>query len=161
MTTKQILLLLSFAVLVPCHAGDAGAPNIVWVNLSEPEEKRVNMLIADIVSADKPMCWNAYESHIYMKKRPNGVTNKLVREALVNRDTYSLHRLNAILSSYRDKYTKGLDGVIAYASGDQPKMIGLTTGDRLPKTDVVAPSQNRNAIEASFCMVMPTTVRRP
>lgn len=70
-------------------------------------------------------------------------------------------KLNAILATYRDEDTNGLDGIIAPVSGKRPRFIGLTTGRYNKSVDIIDARDDFNAVESSFCMVMPETVRKP
>lgn len=107
------------------------------------------------------MCWDAKESLIYMKKRPDGLIDNLAREALVKREGGAIKKLNKILHNYSDRDTKGLDGIIAFDSSSEPRMVGLTTGKTVPVVDYIDQKNSSNALEVSFCMVMPETVRQP
>jgi hypothetical protein len=157
----SLLIFSSLFLSVQSFAGDAGGPNIVWANLAKKDALKIDKNITAIVRADNPMCWDASESHIYMKKRPAGLSNDLVREALVKNNSAAIKKISNILRNYRDEYTVGLDGIIAYVSDEPLRMIGLTTGDTKQDIDLIDPKNDLNALEASFCMVMPKTVRKP
>ncbi|MEC5386373.1 hypothetical protein VVD49_11610 [Uliginosibacterium sp. H3] len=152
------VMALGFASLG--NAGNSGGPNVVWINFDVAAKSVMDERISAIVLADKPMCWEATESHIYMTRRPKGLTDDLARRALIERSRTAISKLSAILASYRDEYTTGLDGVIAYIPGNPSRMVSLTTGSKKVKADTIDIKDDVNAVESSFCMVMPETVRK-
>lgn len=144
-----------------CYAGDPGGPNIVWVNLDGHDTQPIDIVIKKIILAKNPMCWNASQSYIYMKTRPEGITDILVTQALIKRNSIATKKLNYLLKQYNDSTVNGFDGLIAYTPNPRPTMIGLTTGRKKPLIDFIEDPKNTNHVEASFCMVMPDIVTKP
>jgi hypothetical protein len=156
------IILISFlCITTRCIAGDPGGPNIVWVNLGDSNDMQIDEYISDIVHAKEPMCWTASQSYIYKRTRPTGITNDLVKSALIQNNATSIKKLNYLLKHYSDGVVNGFDGIIAYSPHPHPRMIGLTTGRKKPEVDDIENTKDINKIEASFCMVMPDVVTKP
>jgi hypothetical protein len=156
------IIFISFlCITTRCNAGDPGGPNIVWINLGGTNDVQIDNYISDIVHAKQPMCWAAAQSYIYKKTRPSGITDNLVKSALIQNNGAAIKKLNYLLKHYSDEVVNGFDGIIVYSPNPRPRMIGLTTGRKHPEVDYIKNIKDINNLEASFCMVMPEVITKP
>lgn len=146
---------------------------VVWVNLDEgPHREIVNKVIKDFVESGRVdtecgVHWREWGSTLYMKKRPPGITDELVRKAFVEKDRASLQQLNRFLKSFRDaerEIDEGLDGIMVYSKKNGPRMMNFVTNRKKIKTfemrgDGASPSARD--IEDAFCVLLPPVTRAP
>ena len=146
---------------------------VVWVNLDEsPHREVVNKVIKEFVEsrrvdAECGVHWREWGSTLYMKKRPSGITDDLVKRAFLEKDRVSLRQLNRFLKSFRDaerEVDEGLDGIMVYSSKNGPRMMNFVTNRKKIKTfdmrsDGASPSAQD--IEDAFCVLLPPVTRAP
>ncbi|WP_418118145.1 hypothetical protein [Variovorax sp. 350MFTsu5.1] len=146
---------------------------VVWVNLDEsPGRELINKMVKDFVEsgrvdAECGVSWHEWGSVLYMKKRPPGITDELIRKVFIEKDRKSLQYLNRFLKSFRDadrEIDEGLDGVIVYSKKNGPKMMNFVTGRKKIKTFEMRPgdaSPSARDIEDAFCVLLPPVTRAP
>lgn len=146
---------------------------VVWVNLDEsPHREVVNKVIKEFVEsrrvdAECGVHWREWGSTLYMKKRPAGITDDLVKKAFLEKDRVSLRQLNRFLKSFRDaerEVDEGLDGIMVYSRKNGPRMMNFVTNRKKIKTfemrsDGASPSAQD--IEDAFCVLLPPVTRAP
>ena len=152
-------------------AGYAGGPYVVWVNLDHsPDKRRIDGVIADYATSKAVNCdgqWKMGDSLLYMKKRPPLIDNDLVEGVFLRKNSAQKKRLNFALRNYRDidfHHHDGLDGIIAYTTQGDAKMMSLTTGKNKIESVTIASHGNRPAkedIEDAFCALLPPITRAP
>ena len=85
--------------LPSAHAGWVEGPYVVWVNL--PKTQAVDARIKAFVDADREQCWSD-GALLYMRKRPEGVTDELARQAVV--EFPRLVKKKELLSNLEENY---------------------------------------------------------
>lgn len=173
-------LFFAFAVacfLFGCHlrsfAGYRDDRLVVWVNLERDSQGvNVNEVIANFIRSGRidsscDVHWKGWGSILYMKKRPNGITDDLIRKVFVQKDGSSLRRLNHLLKSFKDTEVgvdEGLDGVVVYSSKGGPHMMNFITGRKKIKSYSLASNNSlvkAQDVEEAFCVLLPPTTRAP
>ena len=102
-----------------------------------------------------------------MKKRPDGITNELIRKVFIEKDGSSLRRLNYLLKSFKDAgngVDEGLDGVVVYSNKGGPHMMNFITGRKKIKSYSLALNNSlvrAQDVEEAFCVLLPPTTRAP
>jgi hypothetical protein len=102
-----------------------------------------------------------------MEKRPEPITDDLIGDVFLNRNSNQKRILNAALKNYKDDRvmnSAGLDGVIVYVNQRKARMMSLTTGKRKIETVTLGADRSlpeASDIEAAFCALLPPITRRP
>lgn len=146
---------------------------VVWVNLEEGsrdsnvDEVIFNFIHSGRIDSSCGVRWEEWGSTLYMKKRPNGITNDLIRRVFIEKDGSSLRRLNYFLKSFKDSeggVDEGLDGVVVYSNKGGARMMNFVTGRKKVKSYSLASSNylvKAQDIEDAFCVLLPPTTRAP
>lgn len=142
-------------------AGIAGEPNIVYANLSADRDSTVDSALKSAVNSAKPECWMKGAGLIYMKKRPPGVTDTLIKRAVLQGGLQAKRSLSKVLLSYKDDEVSGFDGVIVYADKPAPRFISMTVKTLVINSQQIADVRNGKDVELAFCAVKPDVVRAP
>jgi len=144
---------------------------VAWVNLGGVDDQEITRKIDDFANSDRidlvcDINWKNNDSILYVKTRPAGITDELVRKVFLKRDESSFLKLSNALRSFRDvdaNVRHGLDGVVVYSGGRAPRMMSFTTGERRIKTRSIElkSSSETKDVEDAFCAVLPPIVRAP
>lgn len=146
---------------------------VVWVNLEgNSDDLNVDEVISKFIKSKRidsecGVRWEDWGSTLYMKKRPDGITNELIQKVFVDGDKPSLRRLNKSLRSFRDSEidTKdGLDGVMVYSNKNGPHLMNFVAGRKNVKTYPLSSDNSSptvHDIEEAFCILLPPTTRAP
>ncbi len=140
----------------PGHAGAglAGGPFIVWVNLGTKDapaaDDAMRAALAG-VTPDAP-CWTT-DALLYMRKRPPGITDELVRRALLRHDANAQASLRVLLKKPFDE-VPAFDGVVAYTDGEAPTLVSMSARGRV-KSEAIASPTGEAAWLPTFCNVLP------
>jgi hypothetical protein len=165
--------LLFWIFSLPSFAGHRDDRHVVWVNLDEGQNGLfINDVIREFIesgSIDKEcgINWSGSGSTLYMKKRPPGITNELIKKAFLEKNEKSLRDLNKFLKSFRDikgEINEGLDGVVVYSVSGNPRMMNFVTGRKKIKTFHLASkksSPSTQDVEDAFCVLLPPVTRAP
>lgn len=153
------LSLIFFAASV--SAGMVNEPNIVYANLSEAQDRAVDSALKQAINSANPECWVKGAGLIYMKKRPPGITDELIKRALFQGRLSAKRGLSKALLSYRDDEVSGFDGVVIYADKPVPRFVSMTAKTLAVNSQQIADAHNRNDIELAFCAIKPDVVRAP
>lgn len=161
MNRKLLLLLIALAMPAAATAGSVSGHYLVWVNLaaSADIDKR---LVESLPNLDT-QCWDA-DSLLYIRSRPKGMTNSLVRTALIERDKRSIDTLRKLLQQPFGEATEGFDGIIAYEGGDgvsKARLVSLTAGRRRVMSHELIAADGPRSLPTAFCNAMPDVVRKP
>ena len=165
---KRLLFSFSIACLfsgfsLHSFAGYRDDRLVVWVNLNEGQNKMlINNLIREFIESgriDKEcgVKWSDWGSILYMKKRPTGITDELIKKVF----------LENLLKSFRDperEIKEGLDGIIVYSGKNSPKMMNFVTGRKKIKTFHLASNKSSPStrdVEDAFCVLLPPVTRAP
>ena len=98
---------------------------------------------------------------IYIKKRPNGLSNELIRSAVDQRDAQAVHLIAKTLSNFRDiNIDGGLDGVIAYTETKSPHMTSVDAHRKIKSSKIIKDPSDPKQVFAAFCEVLPEVYRR-
>lgn len=152
--------LLISAISFSTIAGTPDGPYIVFADLSATG-KAPTAIKAYMDSDRKGMfCGDIARSPLVMlKKRPEGMADQYLDEALVKKDPRARKKIQDLLVAYRldSIITQGLDGVVVYVDQPQPRMLGLG----VIGTIRTAPVQfrHREAIVEAFCNAIPDIQR--
>ena len=139
-------------------AGSIEGPYIVWVNIDPDSFGGVDKKIKKYVNSGDDLCWNK-DARLYMKKRPPGITEKAVIDALINNKKTTKIKLLNILSTSFDE-VPSFDGLVVFSPVGGPRLISLSSTGVIKK-DRINDVENIDSIAASFCLVMPPVVRKP
>jgi hypothetical protein len=88
-----------------------------------------------------------------MRKRPPGITDGLVRRALLQHDAKAQLSLRALLKQPFDE-VPAFDGVIAYVDGGAPTLVSMSARGRI-RSETVAGPTGEPAWLPTFCNVLP------
>jgi len=142
-------------------AGVVIEPNIVYANLSDSQSKTIDSALKSAINSAKPECWVKSAGLIYMKRRPPGITDELIRRALLQSSPSAKRSLSMALLSYRDDEVSGFDGVVAYADKPVPRFVSMTAKTLAITSQQIADVRNSKDVELAFCAVKPDVVRSP
>ncbi len=97
---------------------------------------------------------------IFMRKRPEGLDDRLLRSAMIAKDAGAIRRVQKILIDFRyeDDVRQGLDGVVAFADDGAPKMLGLGIKGGVSAVRMKSGSVSDEVVSA-FCSAIPRTYR--
>lgn len=163
-------VLLLFFTSPLAMAGAANGPYVVWVNLDKsPDKERVDKIINSFANKKSTDCDGQWlrDPLLYMKRRPALITDDLVDDVFLKRNSNRRRDLNSALKKYKDDSrmnSPGLDGVIVYANQGNFRMMSLTTGKGKIETVTLASDHSLPEaadIEAAFCALLPSITRRP
>ncbi|WP_432728051.1 hypothetical protein [Variovorax sp. W6] len=169
-----IVVLLAFSSLpFTSLAGYRDDRLVMWVNLDEGSGGLdVSSTIREFIRSgriDKEcgVDWAAWGSALYMKKRPAGITNDLIKEVFLEKNKASLDKLDRLLRTFRDSENgvdEGLDGVVVYAGKKYPRMMNFVVGGKKIKTYKMTSDKSDptiREIEEAFCVLLPPVTRAP
>ena len=150
-------------------AGIVGNLNVLWINL-DVYDANADKIIPKIIETGCPEMRN--ELILYIKKRPQQLTNELVSKAFLKDDAVALSKLKRALVTFRDEnipgpkgdQIKGLDGVLVYTSKPYPQLMTLTTPRRRDENIVAIKVKmpfNPQDFQEQFCSMLPDLTRRP
>ena len=145
--------------LPSAQAGWVEGPYVVWVNL--PKTQAVDARIKAFVDADREQCWSD-GALLYMRKRPEGVTDELARQAVVERQPQAQARLRQLLDRGVDELP-ALDGLVVYWQGPQgqPMMGSWSRLKGRVRHASALGAQGQLALSETFCQVLPPISRKP
>lgn len=158
----HLMLVLLFAAWGQAHAGSAGAPRLVWVDLdkghrgTEPIRDFVNSQPADLYCDG-----DGYGLAFYMKDRPAGLTDALIRDAVVERESKARAAVLKIMRAFKDpseNIKDGLDGIIVFAELDGLRMISMDARGHIAKSQPVSLDAPQTLSKA-LCSVTPMNYR--
>ncbi len=152
------LLALALALAAPAgvtRAGLPGGPYVVWVNFGTKNPSAADDAIRAALDSDEPgkPCWNT-DALLYMRKRPPGVTDELVRRALLGHDAKARASLRALLKKPFDE-VPAFDGVIAYTDAVVPTLVSMDARGQLHSEPIAASASGEAAWLPAFCDVLP------
>lgn len=154
-----VLALVLFAS--GASAGVVIEPNIVYANLSDAPDEAVDLALKGSINAVHPECWVKGGGLIYMKKRPPGVDDKLIRRAVLQGRLSAKRSLSNALLSSRDDEVNGLDGVVVYVDRPSPRLASMTAKTLTVDSQNIADVRNAKDVELAFCAVKPDVVPSP
>jgi hypothetical protein len=96
-----------------------------------------------------------------MRKRPQGITNDLLYDAIVQEKKDKQRVLGRLLLSYKDDDVSGFDGAVIYVDLPVKKLISFNAKKRIIKSQEISDITNSKDVELSFCAVKPEIVRLP
>lgn len=149
--------LLFFSNLNLALAGDPGGPYVIWVNLSnntsidEMLDKRLK-LEDDRVPPD---------SNFLFKKRPTGITNELVRKAVIKNDKKAIKLLDKLMHRPFGDFNKGFDGIIVYDEDKAPRLSQVVVGWLAVYSKKIPVPTDPNSVWDTFCILIPEVTRKP
>lgn len=156
-----VTALVVLAVAAPpgvARAGLPGGPFVVWVDLAATNRSAVDEAVRDVFNGDDKLCWGG-DALLYMRKRPPGITDALVRRALVAREAAAQSRLRALMKKPFDE-APAFDGVIAYVDEGVPRLVSLSAAGRVRSDAVVGPAGAQVWLP-SLCNVFPPIDHSP
>jgi hypothetical protein len=135
---------------------DFGGPWVVWVNLSK-NTVIDKMLITHINDTDLPV----YTDGMYLfKLRPTGITNELVRMAVIHNDKKAIQLLDDIMHlDFRDFYG-GFDGIIVYDEENGPRLSQIVRGRRVVVKKKLPSSKDPKAVIDLFNTLIPPNANK-
>ena len=150
-------------------AGSVSGPNVVWVNLDQSgDAERVNNIVASFVNNRETSChgnWFPGVSLLYMKKRPQQISDELVWDVFLRKKSSQRKRLNLALREYKDAAAyDGFDGIIVYSRSKNSTMMRLTTGkNKIEKfaLSINGKTPEKQDVEDAFCVLLPPITRLP
>lgn len=156
----QLTLALFFAT-PSAFAGLISEVNVVYADLGKSKNSYIEASLRGAISSKSPECWNKGEGFIYMKKRPPGITNDLLYDAIVQGKKDRQRLLEKLLLSYKDDDASGFDGAVIYVDSPSKRFISFNARKRTIKSQEISDISNAKDIELSFCSVKPEIVRLP
>lgn len=153
-----------------CLSGWADGPYVVWVNYDDKTPEFMNNIAKKLFN-EHDSCIDYTRSPIfYMKKRPKKISNKLVYDALINKNSISQNELHNALVTFQGKSIwdknntiQGLDGVIAYIPSPKPRLVSFTFNKYTHKNKIkvryLKKSNNLESIRDALCEIMPEITR--
>ncbi len=142
-------------------AGVAVEPNIVYANLSVSSDKSVDAVLKGVINSTNPECWVKGGGVVYMRKRPAGIDDKMIKRAVLQGRLSAKRVLSNALLSYRDGDVDGLDGVVVYTDKPVPRLASMTAKTLNVGSQKIADVKNAKDVELAFCAVKPDVVRAP
>jgi hypothetical protein len=139
-------------------AGIAGGPYIVWVNLASDDPSTADDAIRAAVDSEDKQCWSD-DALLYMRLRPPGITDDLVRRALVRKDPAAQRSLRARLKQPFDT-VPAFDGIVAYLDNGPPRLVSLSARGAI-RTDAVIAGGGEPTWLETFCHVLPPVAHAP
>lgn len=112
----DILLVLASLVFNTSHAGSAGGPHFLWVNLSTNEniEQVIEKKLSEGEICSRP------DMQIFPV--PDWISRDLINQAIVQGDKKSIATLDVLIRRKYPGYSeKGLDGIIVYNETPKPQ----------------------------------------
>lgn len=127
--TKIIFIMACLFLLTPqlkSFAYDFGGPWVVWVNLSNKTNIE-NMIRKHINNTNS----NIYDNGLFLfKLRPTGITNELVKKAVIDNDNKAIQQLDEIMHRDFLDFYGGFDGIIVYDEERGPRLSQIVRDKR-------------------------------
>jgi len=138
-------------------AGDAGGPYVIWVNLSNNYsiDAMLDKRLQDNDDRIPP------DSIFLFRKRPTGITNDLVRKAVVKNDKAAIKKLDKLVRKPFEDFTKGFDGIIVYDEESGARLSSTTRGWNTFYREKLKLPEDPNSIWELFCTLIPEVTRKP
>lgn len=151
---------LTLSMFSPSLAGTPDGPYVVYADLSF--EGSTPAIVKSYMDSDRKglFCGDVARSPlIFIKKRPDGMDDRRLREALINNNQAGRKKLQDLLVTYRLDLTitQGLDGIVAYVDQPKPHMLSLSTVG--PIKSVKLRSSRQEAVVEAFCDALPNIHR--
>ncbi len=162
MKIRSLAVVLLFGMLGQAHAGSAGAPRLVWVDLEKNHP--ATQAIKDFVNSQPEDIYcdgDGYGLAFYIDKRPAGLTNSLVRQAVVANNARAKAAVLQIMRSFKDAdegIKDGLDGVVVFVDLDGLRMISMDARGKIARS-APASLQSPHSLSAALCSVTPMNYR--
>jgi len=119
---KKFLVSLFFLLIFrSSHAGTAGGPYVIWINLSE------NAQIEQTIASRIESYSNCQRPRLVITPLPDWISKKLVKDAIIGKNKSSLRSLRALLRKpYSGLISNGFDGLIAYDETASPRFSAVS-----------------------------------
>jgi hypothetical protein len=163
---KTVAGIFCLVATVFANAGFPSGPYIVWVDLEEGRNLQMTVKLLSYIKNLKPntFCGDTAAGWIlYIHSRPDGITNALVENALVNNNDKSKKNLLSLINNYRDKITEtneGLDGVILYSSKGEGRLVSMDAKGKTLSIPYGKYSEEKNEFPKKFCEINPKIYRK-
>ncbi len=119
------------------------------------------MALKAAINSANPACWVRGGGLIYMKKRPRGMDDTLIKRAVLQGKLAAKKGLSKALLTYHDDEVNGFDGVVVYVNRPSPRFASMTAKSLAIGSQTVADVHNAKDVELAFCAVKPDVVRAP
>lgn len=161
----RLLVVFEFLLVHVCaFAGEQDGPYVVWVNLSK--NKNIDEVVAKHIHDE--IGGRTLEENkclppgilVFMKIRPNNISDALVEKAVVKEDKKSIIVLNNKLRHvYNEEIDKGFDGIVVYDDVSGPRFSVLVSGKKAIMREKIPVVTDSKSIWNAFCRVVPPITR--
>jgi len=142
----EILLVLASLVFNTSHAGSAGGPYFLWVNLSANEniEQVIEKKLSEGEICSRP------DMQIFPV--PDWISRDLINQAIVQGDKKSIATLDFLIRRKYPGYSeKGLDGIIVYNENPKPQLSNFVHGRKQVTKAPLGKPKDEQATWRLFC----------
>lgn len=162
---RLFLVFFAFFPSIYCdlvYSGQPNGPFVVLFDFGQTPGASIK-IIKDYMDSDRDgnFCDQIARSPIILlKKRPDGLNDKLVRAALIAKDVTAIKRVQKILIDFRygNDITQGLDGVMAFTNDGSPRMLALGIKGGVSAVPLKF-EKNSTAVIHAFCAAVPNIYR--
>ena len=146
-------------------AGSPSKPYLVWANLHEASRPNITATVKgyiDSLPGDEFCEESALGWIVYIRFRPPGLPNSLVRKALDGRGKESRRTVARNLQAFRDApdINDGLDGIVAYSEAGKPHMVSIDAHGKIARSPAIHDPGDAKQVIDAFCSVMPNVYRK-
>ena len=162
MRIPYLLFVLLLAAWGQARAGSAGGPRLVWIDLDK--NHRATQPVKDFVNSQPSDLYcdgDGYGLAFYMQKRPAGLTDSLIRAAIVERKPKARAAVLKIMKSFKDPdegIKDGLDGVVVFANVEGLRIISMDARGSIARSKPVSLDAPQTLSKA-LCSVTPMIYR--
>jgi len=152
--TIEILLVLASLVFNTSHAGSAGGPYFLWVNLSTNEniEQVIEKKLSEGEICSRP------DMRIFPV--PDWISRDLINQAMVQGGKKSIATLDVLIRRKYPGYSeKGLDGIIVYNDTPKPQLSNFVRGREQVTKVPLGKLKDEQAAWRIFCGLVPPITR--
>ena len=157
---KIKIAILTALITMTSATSAAMGPYLVWINLAQ-NPGTANLQIRSYISSQGTACWDKPTSLLFIRDKPQALSDELVVRALVNGDEAAKDKLNSILKTpFGADAIGGFDGIMLYADKPSPRLYSMGIGDRTVKAADVGQGAGKESLEARFCELIPVAKRK-
>lgn len=151
---------LTALIIMSSAASAAMGPYVVWINLAQ-NPGTANLKIRAHISSEDGACWDKPTSLLFIRDKPQAISDELVVRALINRDEAAKDQLNSILKTpFGADAIGGFDGIMLYTDKPSARLYSMGIDDRTVKVADIGKGAGKESLETRFCEVIPVAKRK-
>lgn len=162
-----VCVITIFATIFKVQSANAGLPDgpfLVWANIGTENKEGVDKIVRNFLSnqSSGDLCDDTANGWIiYTKTRPDGFSDNLLQEALLDNSTVSKKKLKQLIRNFRAPGIKdGLDGVVVFAEKKGKYILSMDANGKIVRSKEIEQTTKERSVTDAFCDALPSIYRR-